>query len=105
VGSYLLKSFLTEQEYQQQWNDNWTAGRRVAYLSAYNHNGAVRISAVFQQTNIEGNEATTLGRHNLTASGYQSEFDTRMSQGYLTRCLAGYSDGGVANFAAIWRKP
>jgi Bacterial tandem repeat domain 1/Peptidase family M23 len=104
VGSYLLKSFLTEDEYQQQWNDNWAAGRRVSYVSAYNHNGAVRFSAIFQQTNIEGNEATTLGRHNLTSSGYQTEFDTRMSQGYLTRCVAGYEDGNVAKFAAIWRK-
>ena len=104
VGSYLLKSFLTAEEYQQQWNDNSAAGRRVAYLSAYNHNGAVRFSAIFQQTNIEGNEATTLGRHHLTASGYQTEFDTRIGQGYLTRCLAGYEDGNVAKFAAIWRK-
>lgn len=104
VGSYMLKSFLTEAEYQQQWNENWAAGRRVAYLSAYNHNGAVRFSAIFQQTNIEGNEATTVGRHNLTSSGYQTEFDTRMSQGYLTRCIAGYADGASANFAAIWRK-
>lgn len=105
VGSWLLKSFLTSDEYQQEWNANAAAGRRVAYLSAYNHNGSVRFSALFQQTNIEGNEATTVGRHNLTASGYQSEYDTRLSDGHLTRCVAGYAVGAAANFAAIWRKP
>jgi hypothetical protein len=105
VGSYRLKSFLTSDEYQQEWTANAAAGRRVAYLSAYNHNGTVRFSAIFQQTNIEGNDATTLGRHNLTASGYQSEYDTRLGQGYLTRCVAGYAAGNTAEFAAIWRKP
>jgi hypothetical protein len=101
----MLKSFLSSDEYQQAWNANAAAGRRVAYLSAYNHNGAVRLSAIFQQTNIEGNEATTVGRHNLTSSGYQTEFDTRMAQGYLTRCIAGYAAGSTPEFAAIWRKP
>lgn len=105
VGSWLLKSFLTDDEYQQQWNDNWAAGRRVAYLSAYNHNGEARFSAVFQQTNIEGNEATTLGRHGLSSGQYQSEYETRLGQGYLTRCVAGYAAGASARFAAIWRKP
>ena len=104
VGSYLLKSFLTDDEYQQQWNANAATGRHVAYLSAYNHNGEVRFSAIFQQTNIEGNEATTVGRHHLTSSAYQSEFDSRLGQGYLTRCIAAYEDGNVAKFAAIWRK-
>lgn len=105
VGSYLLKSFLTAAEYQQQWNANAAAGRRVAYLSAYNHNGEVRFSAIFQQTNIEGNEATTIGRHNLTSSGYQTEYQNQLGQGYLTRCVAGYGVGSVAGFAGIWRKP
>ncbi|HKG20878.1 MAG TPA: peptidoglycan DD-metalloendopeptidase family protein [Blastocatellia bacterium] len=105
VGSWLLKSFLTENEYQQQWDDNSAAGRRVAYLSACNHNGEPRISAVFQQTDIEGNEATTAGRHHLTSDQYQAEYESRLSQGYLTRCVAGYSLGASARFAAIWRKP
>jgi hypothetical protein len=104
TGSWLLKSFLTAAEYQQQWNDNWTAGRRVAYLSACNHSGDVRFSAIFQQTNIEGNVATTVGRHGLTSGEYQSEYDSRLGQGYLTRCVAGYAAGGSARFAGIWRK-
>jgi hypothetical protein len=105
VGSWRLKSFMTADEYQAEWNANWAAGRRVAYLSAYNHSGAVRFSAVFQQMNIEGNEATTTGRHGLTSSAYQSEYDDRLGDGFLTRCVAGYADGLVPRFAAIWRKP
>lgn len=105
VGSWLLKSILTDTEYQQQWNDNWAAGKRVAYLSAYNHNGAPRFSAIFQSTNIEGDEATTAGKHHLTSDQYQTEYESRLSQGHLTRCVAGYADGVSARFAAIWRKP
>jgi hypothetical protein len=105
VGSWLLRSFLTGAEYQQQWNDNWAAGRRVAYLSACNHGGEPRFSAVFQQTGIEGNEATTAGRHGLTASQYQTEYESRLGEGHLTRCVAGYAEGTSPRFAAIWRKP
>jgi hypothetical protein len=105
VGSWELRSFLTPDEYQQEWNDNSAAGRRVAYLTAYNHEGQVRFSAIFWQSNLEGDEASTLGRHGLTSGQYQSEYQTRLGQGYLTRCVAGYAAGSSARFAAIWRKP
>ena len=102
VGSFVLKSFLTPEQYQKEWNDNVAAGRQLAYLSAYQHLNEVRFSALFQQKVIGSGQ--TVGRHHLTSAQMQDEYDKWLGQGMLTRIIAGYQMGNQHQFAAAWRK-
>lgn len=99
VGSYQLKSQLTLAEYQQAFNENKAAGRRVAYLNAYNHGGQPFISAIFTSQAPAGGKQ----RHGLTGSAYQDEYDSARQAGMLTRLVTGYADGNQARYAASWR--
>jgi hypothetical protein len=40
----------------------------------------------------------------MSSSQYQTEFDLRLSQGYLTRAVTGYQEGNAHRFAAFWSK-
>lgn len=100
VGTWQLKSQLTPAEYQTFFNSNAQAGRRVAYLNAYNHGGAPFIVAIWTSKTPTGGKQ----RHGLTGSQYQTEWSSAMSGGLLTRAVAGYEAGGSARYAASWRK-
>ncbi|WP_445250747.1 peptidoglycan DD-metalloendopeptidase family protein [Microcoleus sp. OTE_8_concoct_300] len=102
VGSFVVKSFLTPEQYQNEWNDNVAVGRQLAYLSAYEHLNEVRFSAIFQQKVIGSGQ--TVGRHHLTSAQMQDEYDKWLGQGLLTRVIAGYQRGNQHQFAAAWRK-
>jgi hypothetical protein len=101
VGSFWVKSFLTPAEYQTEFDANAGAGRHLAYLNAYTHEGAPRISAIWHQKPAVN---ALVARHGLTGSQYQTEFDTQLSAGFLTRAVTGYEDGGGHRFAAYWTK-
>jgi hypothetical protein len=45
-----------------------------------------------------------IARHNLTASQYQLAFDDALARGFHLVCVNGYSNGGIANYAAIWHR-
>jgi hypothetical protein len=45
-----------------------------------------------------------IGRHGLTSSEYQKAFDEQMSAGFRLVSVSGYSDTGIARYAAIWHK-
>jgi hypothetical protein len=100
VGSFFVKSFLTPAEYQTQFDQNVSAGRKLVYLNSYSHEGDPRIIAIWQQQA----SANFVARHGLTSSQYQAEFDQRLSEGYLTRAVTGYEQSGSARFAAFWSK-
>lgn len=102
VGGFVHQAGLTAEQYQRAWNENTAAGRELAYLNAYQQGGAPRFSAIFQQK-VAGSGGT-IGRHGLTGSAYPAEFTKRTSEGYLTRVVVGYEEGGAARFAAAWRK-
>lgn len=103
VGSFVHLAGLTAAEYQQAWNDNTAAGRHAAYLGAYNTSGGPRFSAIFEQSSA--GSGGVAGKHGLTGAQLQSEYDSHLGAGYLTRAIVGYEDGGSARFAALWRKP
>lgn len=99
VGGFFLKSFMTPAEYQQQFDANVKAGRRLAYLNAYTHGSGPRIIAIWQQKP----PAQFTARHGLTSAQYQAEFDQNLAAGFLTRAVTGYEQGGH-RFAAYWSK-
>ena len=45
-----------------------------------------------------------VARHNLSTSGYQSEFNKWMKKGYRLTHVSGYTDNGKPRYAAIWQK-
>lgn len=100
VGSFFLKSFMTPPEYQTQFDQNIQAGRKLVYLNAYTHLGSPRLIAIWQ----EKAAAPFIARHGLSSSQYQAEFDKNLGNGFLTRAVTGYEEGGSQHFAALWSK-
>jgi hypothetical protein len=100
VGSFISMSFLTPAEYQQQFDANVQAGRKLVYLNAYTFDGGPRLIAIWEQNA----PSQFVAKHGLSASAYQSEFDAELGNGYLTRAVAGYEQDGQARFAGLWSR-
>ncbi len=96
--SWRLHTALTPAQYEAKWEEEWKAGRRATYLSAYQHDGGVRFSAVFRTS-----RASPAGRHDLLVAQLGALIDEHVRAGRLTRCVAGYAVGGEARFGAVWR--
>src|SRR5688572_30583116 len=45
-----------------------------------------------------------IGRHGLSSSAYQEEYDKQAKAGYRLVHVDGYASGGEARYAAIWEK-
>lgn len=101
VGSWHAKSFLTPSEYQQVFDENKAAGRQLAYIQAYNHNGGVRFSGIWYSIFSTPFAAF----HGMSSSEYQDEWENRTGQGFLTQAVTGYEQNNAIRFAALWRKP
>ena len=100
LGSWQSKSQLTANEYQQAFTANDSAGRRLVYVNVYGHGGDTYFSAIWSSKA----GATYKARHGLTSAQYQNEWEASTGAGLLTRAVSGYSEGGSARYAAIWRK-
>ena len=100
IGSWQAKSQLTLAEYQQLFNTNHQQGRQVIYLNGYVHGGQAYLTAIWSSKPASSFKA----RHGLTSSQYQSEWESATGAGLLTRYVSGYSNGGAARYAAVWRK-
>jgi hypothetical protein len=99
VGGWQAKSQLTPNEYQTLFNENKQAGRGVAYLNAYHHDGDNFIVAIWtSQTSTNGKQ-----RHGLTGAQYQDEWESATNSGMLTRAVTGYATGNTSTYAASWR--
>lgn len=100
MGSWQARSQLTAAEYQQAFDANTQQGRQVVYLNGYVHAGQPYFSAIWSSKANGPYKA----RHGLTSSQYQSEWQSSTGAGLLTRDVTGYSVGGSARYAAIWRQ-
>jgi hypothetical protein len=45
-----------------------------------------------------------VGRHGLTSSEYQAAFDANLAAGLSLISVCGYSETGIARFAAVWHR-
>jgi CubicO group peptidase (beta-lactamase class C family) len=96
--NYVARHDLSSSSYQKEY-DNWTAkGYRLVHVSGYEHNGAERYAAIWQQSKGR----PSMARHGLTAMNYQSEFDNAAYTGYMPTVISPFSVGSSACFAAIW---
>lgn len=101
VGGHMLKSFLTQQEYQDMYDDNKKKKWEQVYINAYKHEGQTRFSVIWY--NNSGFSSSTATRKS-TGDSYQQQWETNIANGLLTRCVTGYDEGGKQWFAAHWAK-
>lgn len=84
-------------QYQTVYDDQLAAGRRLHYLNAYVHGGAVYYSVVFHS----GTYGDATATHGVSGAAYQSTWNVNAASGYLTRLVTGVSYFGD-RFAGLW---
>ncbi|HEX7844557.1 MAG TPA: peptidoglycan DD-metalloendopeptidase family protein, partial [Chitinophagaceae bacterium] len=101
VGAAVLKSSLTQEEYQDMFDDMKKKKWEQVYINAYHHDGKTRFSVIWYEKS--GYDAYGVTRKSSN-SDYQEKWSDYLSDGYLTRCVSGYDEGGKHWFAAHWSK-
>lgn len=98
IGSYEARSSQTAAEYQTNYTDNKTAGRRLIYLNSYLHNGSPRYTAIWASSA----PAYEFAKHGMSAASLQSWWDNQTGAGRSTGAITGMFVGGASQFAAYW---
>ncbi|MCH5599619.1 hypothetical protein [Niabella ginsengisoli] len=75
---------------------------KLVYLDAYIRGGKPVLSGIWYKTAPNFN--SWYEKYNKTAAQFQAEYNAMLKNGFLTRCIAGYSQGGSARFEGIWSK-
>lgn len=97
----VLKSFLSQQEYQDMFEAMKKKNYEQVYINAYHHQGQTRFSVIwYRNAGFSRLEAT----RRSTSLGYQDKWDEHTGKGLLTQCITGYDEGGKHYFAAEWVK-
>lgn len=101
VDGYVLKSSLTQQEYQNLFDDMKAKKWDQVYINAYKHEGQTRFSVIWYEKSGYQSFAAT---RKSSSDNYQQQWETHTGNGMLTRCVTGYEEGGKHWFAAQWSK-
>ncbi|HET7850176.1 MAG TPA: hypothetical protein VFL51_14040 [Pseudolabrys sp.] len=91
---------MSRAQYQQTFDDMLRQGFILTHVSGYRVNVDVLFAAIWERQDGVTMEA----RHGLTSSAYQKTFDQQVAAGRKLTCVSGYSDTGIARYAAIWRQ-
>ncbi|SEB19965.1 hypothetical protein [Variovorax sp. YR216] len=91
---------LLPNEYQAAFDALAALGFVPVHVCGYRVNFGLQFAAIWRK--LPGIEF--IGRHNLRASQYQAAFDDAVGRGFRLVCVSGYSNSGVANYAAIWHR-
>jgi hypothetical protein len=101
TGAWAARHGLTAAQYQAAFNEFTGQGYALDWVSGYLDGGQDRYAAIWRKmTNAPAWQA----RHGLTADQYQAFFNDMTAQGFKPAVVCGYSDGGQARYAAIFRK-
>lgn len=101
IGGCVLKSFLSQQEYQDLFDDMDKKHWEQVYINAYHHDGQTRFSVIwYEKSGYQTYSAT----RKSSGDSYHDKWETNTSNGLLTRCVTGYDEGGKHWFAAHWAK-
>jgi Polyglycine hydrolase-like, structural repeat len=101
IGAWHVKSLIAESDYQDMFEENSAAGRRPIYLSAYVHNNAPFLSAVFASKPAGAIRA----RHLMSPTKYQSEYLDAIGDGFSTQLVTSFNGAPTKHrYAAVWRK-
>ena len=101
-GSFVLKSFLTRDEFDKINGQQKQKGRNLAYMNAYthDHNLLPRFVAVWRSGISSGNYLPNVWGPSTTEEGGELG-----EKGYFTRFVTGYGVGNGHRFDAYWFKP
>lgn len=91
---------LSAQQYQQTFDDLLKKGYRPVVVRGYSVDGQPTYAAIFEQR--QG--TAFVARHDLSAAGFQSEFDRWTREGYRPVDIAGYTVGTSDHYTAIFEK-
>jgi hypothetical protein len=89
---------LSRSQYQQTFDQMAADGFAPALVCGYRVNVDVRFAAIWERRPGLG----WVGRHGLTSSEYQKAFNEQLAAGFRLVSVSGYSDTGIARYAAIW---
>lgn len=101
VGGHLLKSTLSQQEYQDKYDEMKDKNWEQVYINAYNQDGQTRFSVIWYEKSGYRDFSAT---RKSASDSYQDKWQNNISNGLLTRCVTGYEEGGKHWFAAHWSK-
>lgn len=101
TGGSMLKSFLTQQEYQDKFDEMKAKNWEQVYINAYHHDGQTRFSVIWYEKSGYSSYAAT---RKSDSGSYQEKWEANTGNGMLTRCVTGYEEGGKHWFAAHWAK-
>jgi hypothetical protein len=87
-------------EYQSTFDQLASQGYRLVQVCGYRVNVSVLFAAIWEK---RIGPAWT-ARHGLTSSEYQKEFNAQVAAGKRLVNVCGYSDTGIARFAALWQE-
>lgn len=103
TGGFYLRPDMTLQEFGDAFKQYTDKEKfKLVYLDAYIKGGKPRLSGIWYKN--QPNYNTWWEKYHLSANQFQAEYNSMLNNGYLTRCIAGYSDGGTARFEGIWSK-
>jgi murein DD-endopeptidase MepM/ murein hydrolase activator NlpD len=103
TGGFYLRPVMTLQEFKDAF-DQYTNREKfkLIYLDGYVHGGKPSLSGIWYKN--QSNYNSWWEKYHLSVNQFQTEYNTMLNSGYLTRCVAGYADGGIARFEGIWSK-
>jgi hypothetical protein len=91
---------MTGEQYQKTFDQLNGQGFRLVQVCGYRVNVDVLFAAIWEKRAGPAWEA----RHGLTSTEYQKKFDEFVSKGYRLVWVSGYSQSGIARYAAIWEQ-
>jgi Bacterial tandem repeat domain 1/Peptidase family M23 len=101
VGGSVLKSSLSQQEYQDKYDEMKGKNWEQVYINAYKHDGQTMFSVIWYEKSGFRDYSATRKSDN---DSYQNKWENNTGNGLLTRCVTGYDEGGKHWFAAHWAK-
>ena len=101
VGAPFLKSQLTQEEYQDMFDDMKKKNFEQVYINAYHHDGKTRFSVIWYEKAAYKSWSAV---RRAGEDDYQEKWEDNLSSGMLTRCVTGYDEGGKHWFAGLWSK-
>jgi len=91
---------MTRTQYQQAFDELAAQGYVPTQVCGYRVDVDVLFAAIWERQSGFAWQA----RHGLTSSQYQKTFDEQLAAGLRLVWVNGYSDTGIARYAALWRQ-
>jgi hypothetical protein len=91
---------MTRAQYQETFDNLARQGFVLRQVSGFRVNVDVLFAAIWEKESGIAWEA----HHGLTSSAYQKTFDRLAAAGFRLAWVSGYSDTGIARYAAVWRQ-